>query len=125
MIHDNQEVLSDNYIFKATLEDESSNDRIILDRISSFMMRHYEDGHLEYCDSDMIKGLLKFLENNDWEGLFATRPPSAINEFFRIIETHELRGVVKWISSVFGSERKKKNFTIVSKNNFAEGFERF
>jgi hypothetical protein len=65
------------------------------------MMHHYKDKHLEYCDSDMIKGLLKFLENNDWEGLFATRP-NAISEFFKIIETHELRGVVKWISSVFG-----------------------
>lgn len=79
------------------------------------MMRHYQDGQLEYCDSDMIKGLLKFLEHNDWEGLFATSP-TAITEFFKIIETHELRGVVKWISSVFPGERKKKNFTIVSKD---------
>lgn len=74
----------------------------------------------------MIKGLLKFLENNDWEELFASRPPSAITEFFKIIQTHELRGVVKWISSVFGGERKKKNFTIVNKTgNYSETFERF
>jgi hypothetical protein len=87
------------------------------------MMHHYQDSQLEYCDSDMIKGLLKFLEHNDWEALFATRAPNAISEFFKIIETHELRGVVKWISSVFGGERKKKNYTIVKKNNNFSDFQ--
>jgi hypothetical protein len=115
-------MLSDNYIFKATLEDESSNDRIILDRITAFMLHHYKDGHLEYCDSDMIKGLLKFLENNDWENYFSMQTPNAIAEFFKIVENNELKTAVKWISSLSGGERKKKNFTIIAKNgNFHEG----
>lgn len=52
------------------------------------MMHHYKDGDLSYCDSDMIKGLLKFLENNNWEGFFTTQPPSAIADFFKIIENN-------------------------------------
>ncbi len=87
-------------------------------------MHHYKDGDLSYCDSSMIKGLLKFLENNNWEGLFANQPPSAIADFFNIVENNELKTAVKWISAAFGGERKKKNFTIVRSNNTSYESER-
>lgn len=78
LISENQEIISDNFIFKATLEDESSNDRIILDRISAFIMDYHQNGNLDYCDSNMVKGLLKFLENNNWEEFIPKRTPTAL-----------------------------------------------
>ena len=68
----------------------------------------------------MIMGLLNFLENNDWQMIFAAHPNNAIEHFFKLVQTNDLEVVVKWISSMFQSERKKKNFTIVGKSGNVE-----
>ena len=100
------------------MEDDSINNKLILDSISNFIIHHSHQGTpsrpgyaLDYCDSSTISNLLAFLDGKHCQPTLSNH---TLTDFFSFVQKHDLPVVMRAINSLKHPERKlKNNFTII------------
>ena len=88
------------------MEDDSINNKLILDSISKFIIHHSHQGYgpgyaLDYCDSNTISNLLAFLDGNHCQlSLPNNFNTNTLTDFFKFVQSHDLPMVMRALNAL-------------------------
>lgn len=79
-------------------------------------MNYSSDYNINYCDFNVVKALLNFVEKKDWELLLEEKPREIMNYIMGLIEDNDIFVLLNFMTSAIPSERKKKkSYTIIKR----------